>query len=270
MGTTALIATGGLLAAGLIVSTLESYHWLAVEYRVKIADLPEAFDGFSILHLSDLHGRVGVFSWAPFQQWLATADLVAVTGDLYSPTRPRGPLAQRLDALSAPYGAYYVSGNHDYHQNRLAVEPWQPGSRLLDNRVLPIQKHGETLLLAGLPDLVRGSPNWHQVLGVLRASSHRAVLLSHRPDAWLLPGIERVSLILAGHTHGGQVVLPGLGVLVRHTRIPEPYVAGRLESPGRPVLITSRGLGTSELPIRWGARPEVVRVVLETVGSRGT
>ncbi|MCY0880274.1 MAG: metallophosphoesterase [Firmicutes bacterium] len=262
MGTTALMTAGGVFAAGFLVLALESYHWSATEYRVEISNLPDAFHGFSILHLSDLHGRVGVFSWPPFQEWLAQADLVAITGDLYSPTRRRAPLARRLDALAAPEGVYYVSGNHDYRARRLMVSPWEPGGRLLDNRVVTLTRAGQRLLVAGLPDLVLGQPDWLGVRRALEASLDVAILLSHRPDAWLLPGVERVALILAGHTHGGQVVLPGLGALARHTRIPGGYVAGRLETPSRPVLITSRGLGTSELPIRWGARPEVVRVVL--------
>ncbi len=250
------------LAALLAYAVWEPYWVQGVEYTVSVRDLPPAFENMCILHLSDIHGRVGVFSWRLFTRWLAEADLVAITGDLYSPTRGREPLARELDKLQAPLGVYYVSGNHDYRRGILAVEPWQPGERLLDNRVVTVQKDGQQLLLAGLPDFVKGQPRWNQVKPQLHDRAVPAILLAHRPDAALLPGIERVSLILAGHTHGGQMVIPGYGALFRHNHLPGRYVAGRWQKAGGPVLITSRGIGTSELPLRFWARPQVIRVRL--------
>jgi hypothetical protein len=78
-----------------------------------------------------------------------------------------------------------------------------------------------------------------------------------------------VQLILAGHTHGGQIRLPILGALVRHNHVGGGYVSGRLDKPGGPVLITSRGLGTSELPVRFMARPEIIRVRLKAAVRGG-
>lgn len=250
------------LAALLGYALWEPYWIEATEHTVAIPDLPEVFDGFTILHLSDMHGRVGVFSWARFREWQRDADMIAVTGDLYSPSLSRARLAQHLESLTAKDGVFYISGNHDYRRGTLAVEPWNPGDRRIDNRIVAVRRGDEQILLAGLPDFVKGNPDWATVRDKLEQCRGIAILLVHRPDAWLLPGVERVSLILAGHTHGGQVVIPGMGAPVRHNRVPDGYVAGRREAPGRPVLITSRGLGTSELPIRFGARPEVIRVRL--------
>jgi len=134
----------------------------------------------------------------------------------------------------------------------------------VDNRVVTITKDGHSFQLAGLPDSVKGKPDWPSVLHELAARKSPAILLAHRPDAWLLPGVERVALILAGHTHGGQITIPGIGAPLKHNHIPGGYVAGRLDRPGKPVLITSRGLGTSELPLRFGARPQVIRIRLES------
>lgn len=253
---------GAVLALLLLYVLWEPYWIQATDQVVAIPDLPPAFDGFTILQLSDIHGRVGVFSWNTFLRWQSECDAMVITGDLYSPTLSRARLARHLDRLNAPYGVYYISGNHDYRRGTLAVQPWEPGPRLLDNRVAVLEKEGQTLVMAGLPDFIKGAPEWESVRSALQVQPGPAVLLAHRPDAWLLPGVERVSLILAGHTHGGQVRLPLLGALVRHNSIPGKYVSGRLERDGKPVLITSRGLGTSELPIRLLARPEVVRVRL--------
>ncbi|PSR21757.1 MAG: metallophosphoesterase [Sulfobacillus acidophilus] len=240
----------------------EPYRLEAVEHTIRVRNLPPAFENVCILHLSDIHGRVGVFSWPPFLRWLADADLVAVTGDLYSPTRAREPLARALNKIQAPLGVYYVSGNHDYRHGVLAVEPWQPGDRLLDNRVVTIEKDGQQMLLAGLPDLVKGEPRWDEVKAELQRRGLPAILLAHRPDAGLLPDLDGVAVILAGHTHGGQVVIPGYGAVFRHNHLPGRYVAGLWQKPGGPVLITSRGIGTSELPVRFWARPQVIRIRL--------
>lgn len=252
-----------LVPFGLLAYSLGEPYWIrAVEHTVEVPDLPRPFHGFSILHLSDIHGRVGVFSWAPFRRWLQQADMVAVTGDLYSPSLPRWRLARELDRLTAPDGVFYISGNHDYRGGRLMVEPWDPGDRLVDNEVRGIHRDGASLWIAGLPDFVKGRPDWERVRDAVRQHAGPAVLLSHRPDAWLLDGVERFSLILSGHTHGGQVAIPGYGAPLKHNRIGGGYVAGRLTGPGKPVLITSKGLGTSELPIRFFARPEVLMIHL--------
>ncbi|NMP22284.1 metallophosphoesterase [Sulfobacillus harzensis] len=251
------------IPAALLAYALGEPYWIrAVEHTVEVPDLPDQFHGFSILHLSDIHGRVGVFSWRPFLRWLAEADMVAVTGDLYSPSLPRHRLAARMRQLSAPDGVFYISGNHDYRGGKLMVEPWDPGDQLIDNQVREIRRGDASLWIAGLPDFVKGRPDWSAVRRQLQERSGPAILLAHRPDAWLLEGVERVSLILAGHTHGGQVVIPVYGAPLKHNRVPGRYVAGRLESPDKPVLITSRGLGTSELPVRFLARPEVLMIRL--------
>lgn len=261
---------GALIALFLLYALVEPYRFEATEQVVAVAGLPSAFENFTILQLSDIHGRVGVFSWHRFLRWQAESDVIAITGDLYSPTLSRARLAAQLDRLSARNGVYYISGNHDYRKGALAIEPWVPGDRLLDNRVVSIERDGQRIWLAGLPDFVKGRPAWDAVRQSLAQHDEPAVLLAHRPDAWLLPGVERVALILAGHTHGGQVRFPILGALVRHNTIGGGYVSGRLDRPGHPVLITSRGLGTSELPLRFMARPEVVRIRLTALVGETT
>ncbi len=259
-----------LLGLGIYATSIEPAWIRAVSYEVPLRNLAPAFDGFTILHLSDLHGRVGVFSY--LRRHRLAADLIVVTGDLYSwGTLPRSRVAQHLDSLSAPDGVYYVSGNHDYTKERLATEPWAPGARLLDNRAVRIARGPDGLWLAGIPDLVKGQPQLAQVAEALGGADEPCVLLSHRPDAVLLGPAKRFGLILSGHTHGGQVTFFGRWVPVRHTRVGNHYAGGMCRCPSGPVLITSRGLGASELPVRFGARPEIVRITLRAdQGQSGT
>lgn len=259
-------------AAGVVLaySVLVEPYWVRfVEYTVAVAGLPRGFEGMSILHLSDFHGRVEVFSLPKFRHWVKSSDLIAITGDLYALTLPRTRLARALDTLHAPLGVYYVSGNHDYRHGRLATAPWNPGPRLLDNDVRSITRDNQRIWIAGLPDLVKGRPELERVASFLHGTEEPAILLSHRPDARLLPEADRFQLVLSGHTHGGQVTIPGIGAPVRHNHIPGRYAAGYYCRETGPVLITSRGLGTSELPIRFNARPEVVRIRL-TAGPENT
>ena len=239
--------------------------WLRpVEYRVWHPSWPPDVGGFSIVQLSDLHGRTRAFSHPVARRWLQAADLIAVTGDLYSPTLPRERVATRLAALP-PERTRYVSGNHDYRRRQLVIHPWQPApEEVLDNRVERFGPEG-LVLLGGVPDLVCGRVRWAEV----RPPSGKcaAILLSHRPDAILAPGAAGYQLVLSGHTHGGQVALPGFGPILLHSRVGRGRTAGCVAWPDGRTLVVSRGLGTSELPVRFLARPEVVRVILDPAAA---
>ncbi|MDA8198198.1 MAG: metallophosphoesterase [Thermaerobacter sp.] len=227
-----------------------------MDYRVWHPDWPADVAGFTIIQLSDLHGRVQVFGRADVQRWLSDADLIAVTGDLYSPTRRRAHLVAWLERLPVDR-TRFVSGNHDYRRRLLDIAPWDPPARVrLDNRVEFYESPaGRRLWLVGVPDLGRGRPAWPRP-----PADGPTVLLSHRPDAILAPQASPCHVVLAGHTHGGQVALPGIGPILRHSRLPRRQTMGLVAWPDGRSLVVSRGLGTSELPVRFGARPEVVRV----------
>ena len=228
-----------------------------MDYRVWHPDWPADLAGFTIVQLSDLHGRVQVFGRADVQRWLSDADLIAVTGDLYSPARRRARLVAWLARLPADR-TRFVSGNHDYRHRVLDIAPWDPPDGVrLDNRLERyVSPSGRQLWLVGVPDLGRGRPAWPRP-----PSNGPAVLLSHRPDAILAPQARSCHVVLAGHTHGGQVALPGIGPILRHSRLPRRQTTGLVPWPDGRTLVVSRGLGTSELPVRFGARPEVVRVL---------
>lgn len=258
-----VLAAAAVAAYGFLV---EPFWIRLVEYRVWHPEWPADLAGFTIVHLSDLHGRVQAFRRSDVQRWLANADLIAVTGDLFSPTRPRARLVRCLERLPAER-TRFVSGNHDYRRRVLDIAPWDPPPAVrLDNRwEAYTSPQGRRVCLAGIADLGRGRPVWPAV-----PASGPAVLLSHRPDAILEPGAAACQLVLAGHTHGGQVALPGIGPILRHSRLRRGQTAGRVRWPDGRTLVVSRGLGTSELPVRFLARPEVVRVVLAPPSPRGS
>lgn len=257
------IIIGGALGIA-VYSALVEPQWIRlVEYHIEIKGLPESFDKFRLLQLSDLHGRVEVFSLPMWKKWVDETDLVIVTGDLYSAfTLPRRRLARALTDLVRHRNVLYVSGNHDYHGGRLNVAPWDASSVLLDNRAHYIGHDDGGIWIGGLPDLIKGRPEMSSLLQRLESHPQApAILLSHRPDAINLPGIERFQLVISGHTHGGQIIIPGWGAPVRHNDLPNRYVAGHGYF-NKTHVITSRGLGTSELPMRFFSRPELVRITL--------
>jgi predicted MPP superfamily phosphohydrolase len=260
-------AVWGEAAAGLAAAyalAVEPFWIRGVTYVVDRPQWPSGLNGLTIVHLSDLHGRTTAFHRPWVQEWLAAADLIAVTGDLFSPTIPRRWIAETLAALPSDR-TRWVSGNHDWRRGRLRVAPWDNAETLLlDNRWEERRYGADRYLVAGVPDLREGRPRWERFSDL--PPDVPAVLLSHRPDAVLHPAARRFDLVLAGHTHGGQVAVPGLGPLLRHSALPRRRAAGRSEAGGQ-VLVVSRGLGTSHLPVRFWCRPEVVRIVVRA-GSK--
>ena len=133
------------------------------------------------------------------------------------------------------------------------------GVTLLENRAVPLPGHSE-IWIAGVDDLVEGSPDLAGAMADIPEDAG-VILLTHNPDLAYEPAAQRADLVFAGHTHGGQVVLPGLGAI--HTqgpRLPRQHAAGYFNDlPGGGQMIVSRGMGEST-PFRLGAPPEIVWV----------
>jgi uncharacterized protein len=237
---------------------------------VPLAGLPPELDGLRVAHLSDFHlgvpsrGRVAVeraVAWVGERR----PELVCVTGDLVS-RRSGLPLLHELLGRLGP--SYAVLGNHDYALSR---DPFAqpvdlrslPGTRVLLNESVTLDLRGRRVQLAGIdPRLyVRGRARPAELAD---PEADLRVLLCH------FPGVARklpqgaFDLVLAGHLHAGQIVLPYPGgrLLLAHPRGRE--VAG-VYRYGSTVLHVSPGLGTTFVPFRYFARPEVTELVLTTV-----
>ena len=272
-------APGAMAATGLYSYFVEP-HWLAVRrHTVRLARLPAALDGFRVAHISDLHYHEQVVPVSYLERAVALVnaqrpDAVAVTGDLVSNEVQRyGQAAARLlSGLRAPHGVFVVLGNHDYavygssHDmaarrargeaagELMARALRAGGMTLLRNQAHVIERDGARLTGVGLDDLWAGRFDPTTAFAGCGTDGLRLVLL-HNPDGVdQLPPISE-SLVLSGHTHGGQVRLPLLG----HMRLSvdnEAYAYGMISvSPSQQMYVTS-GVGYNRRA-RLGVRPEV-------------
>ena len=270
------MAAIGWVLAGLaaVAAIVVVYAWFEAGWlRVRVLDvpvggLPEQLDGLRVAHLSDFHlgaplsrGRVATERAV---RWVARRepDLVCVTGDLVSHPRGESRLRKLLEQLGRPYT---VLGNHDVAITR---DPFSRAAELEDLR--------EAILLRDEAVTVELRDVRVQIIGVdpqsYREHTADPARLAEAGAAFRLllchfPGIGRrlepgaFDLILAGHLHGGQITIPfpGRPLALAHPRAPE--VAGLYDTPGGPMHV-SRGTGTTFVPLRFFARPEVTELVL--------
>jgi predicted MPP superfamily phosphohydrolase len=256
---------GAVAAAGAAYGWFEA-GWVRLrELELPVPGLPPELDGLRIAHLSDFHlglpGR-GERAVERAVGWVAERrpELVCITGDLVS--RPRGEpkLRRLLERLDAPY---VVLGNHDHARSRdpfsKPVELADLGSaRLLLDESDTVELRGKRVELAGVDPLT-----WlhRRRSGFGRSDADLRILLCHFPRALdtVVPG--RWDVILAGHMHAGQIVIPyGFGrVMLAH--LGARYDRGIYRN-GDTVMHVSPGLGTTFVPFRFAARPEATELVL--------
>ena len=237
------------------------------EIAVKIPGLPRALDGYTIAQISDIHAGP-LLDEAVLARGLsllgrARPDLVVVTGDIVDDDARFSPrIARALADLRARDGVFGILGNHDYYAGftRVRAAMSAAGVRMLVNDGLlirPGERGGFALL--GVDDAWAhraggAGPDLDAAMRAVGTDAPR-VLLSHHPDT--VDGFAgRVALQLSGHTHGGQVN-PGFAAAGLVT----PYVSGRYDVRGT-TLYVNRGLGTTGLPSRVGAAPEITKIVL--------
>jgi predicted MPP superfamily phosphohydrolase len=234
--------------------------------RIWLDSLPSAFHGLRVVQISDIHH--GLF--LP-KEWLSEAvrqanrlnpDIIALTGDFVTYSRRNiGPAAELLGRLRARYGVFAVLGNHDFRVDAEAITLALRRQHIdvLRNRHVTLRFGGESMYLAGVDDYGYGADLRRAMRGVPRDAA--SVLLAHNPRVIHLASRHDVSLILAGHTHGGQVNLPLLGTV--YGRSPERlrYKIG-WDRMGTTQIYVSRGIGTIVLPWRLRCPAEITNLEL--------
>lgn len=235
------------------------------ELEFHFPDLPTAFDGYRIAHLTDPHldGLPGITEAALRVACRVEADLCVFTGDYRM--RTSGPFEQVLpglealrDAIGAPDGALVTFGNHDC---MAMVEPLEAmGMQVLVNQGIEIARNGESITLTGLDDV-----HWFYsdaAAAALRDAPGRfKIALVHSAEVADLAADAGYALYLAGHTHAGQICLPGGRVLFSHMVRLREYARG-VWRRGAMQGYTSSGIGVSSLPVRFNTRGEIAVISL--------
>jgi predicted MPP superfamily phosphohydrolase len=186
----------------------------------------------------------------------ARPDLVVLGGDYvtFGDRAFVGPVAELLGSLRAPHGVLAILGNHDDDRDMAAALTGQRFVVLRDQRT-DVSIRGETLSFAGIRFWTRRTAN---IAAVLKGTPGTALLLAHDPRRLVQAAELRVPAVLSGHTHGGQVVFPGIGALARRRF---PVLAGLAQQDDTSIFV-SRGVGTVYVPVRLNCPPEVALVTL--------
>jgi len=236
---------------------------------IFLRGLPPAFDGIRVALLSDFHHgplvSVRMMSDAVRLTNSLRPDLIALTGDFIHHGREWVETCfSALSALRAPLGVFGVLGNHDHYRDaagavRLALR--RAGITDLTNCGGDILRHGQTLRVCGVGDFWNESQNLSSALGAATLAES-TLLLSHNPDYAERVRDERVGLMLSGHTHGGQCVLPFLGAPILPSHYGQKYASGLCQGPTTRVFVTT-GVGHSFPPVRINCPAEVALLTLK-------
>lgn len=259
----ALAATGVGLAVGPVAygAAYERHRLVRLESEIPVSGLPPALDGLRVGLITDIHHSASVsandVSRAVDLLRAATPDLIVLGGDYvtYGNRTYVEPVAELLAPLAnAPHGSFAVLGNHDDDRDMPAALARQQFTVLKDQHTR-VTVRGEDLDIIGIRYWTRSIPHLTQVF---QGVGPNAILLAHDPRRLTQAAQLDIPLVLSGHTHGGQVVLPGLGTF---TRKDFPILGGftRLTNTS---LFVSRGVGTVYVPVRINCPPDVAVLTL--------
>jgi len=231
-------------------------------YKVPVDDLPEAFHGFRLVQLTDLH--LGFMVSEPFIEGVVSSakklnpDIIVCTGDYVhgrNTTAEINKVWPILSKLEAKYGVFSVLGNHDHWADFETSLNWlERSGQNIRHQCKAIYKGKDRIIIGGCGDY------WEDELNIDKAFSCSdegdcRILLAHNPDSVDTQYKTPLSLVLSGHTHGGQVVMPFYGPPVLPVRN-KKYSSGLIETQNTQLFI-SRGIGWAIYPVRFNCYPEI-------------
>ncbi|WP_279087144.1 metallophosphoesterase, partial [Bacteroides acidifaciens] len=233
-----------------------------VNYDFTHRDVPEAFEGFRIAFISDLHYK-SLFKEQGLNSLVnlliaQKADVLLMGGDYQEGCEYVEPLFAALSRVKTPMGTYGVMGNNDYERchDDIVCTMEHYGMRVLEHKVDTLRKDGQQILIAGVRnpfDLARNGVSPSLAL----SPKDFVILLVHTPDYIEDVSIANTDLALAGHTHGGQVRIFGVAPILP-SHYGNRFVTGLAYNSAKIPLIVTNGIGTSQVPIRIGAPAEIV------------
>ncbi|MFB4169429.1 metallophosphoesterase [Virgibacillus sp. JSM 102003] len=272
-----------LILAIIVFAIALSYHQNNVLTTTKLdvhsSELPESFDGYRIVHLSDLHSKC----FGENQKRLVervkneNPDLIVFTGDIVDQKdinkKPGITLMENMTAITP---VYFVTGNHEWwseEYSSLENDLEAAGVNVLRNSSELIQVNGSSIAILGIDDPARAENPYSEkgivseTINSLKMRADFSILLSHRPEMFSVYQDHNIDLTFSGHAHGGQFRLPFIGGLIAPDQGLFPnYTAGKYVENGS-TMIVSRGLGNSIIPQRIFNRPEIVSVTLHANGQ---
>ena len=270
MAITRRAALKGVLATAVGAVTGTATYGVAYErHRIgltratlPVSGLPPALDGLRIALLTDIHHSqlVGADDVTKAVD-LARAeqpDLIVLGGDYvtFGDRAFVGPVADLLAPLHAPHGVFAILGNHDDDKDMPAALA-RKGFTVLKDQRTRIMVRGEALEIAGIRFWTRRPA---EMTRVLRDAKDTVLLLAHDPRRLTEASELNIPVVLSGHTHGGQVLLPGVGAVAKAARFPILYGTGHRENTS---IFVSRGIGTVYVPVRFNCPPEVALITLQ-------
>ena len=252
-------------------------------YTVSSDRVPDAFDGYRIAHVSDLHNAEMGKDNEKLLKMLREAepDMIAITGDLIDCRRTDMEVALQFTAAAMEIApCYYVTGNHEARiaeYDELKERLTEQGVIVLEDARINLEQSGETIVLLGVNDPGFPTDSLGDDSGTVMTRKLQAlsqdedgftILLSHRPELFESYVDGNIDLVLSGHAHGGQFRIPFVGgVLVPNQGWFPEYDAG-LFTEETTTMLVSRGIGNSVFPFRFNNRPEVILVELESEESK--
>lgn len=263
-----LVVTGVGAATGMSAyGFLYARHQLGVTLEtIGVSGLPAALGGLRIGLLTDIHRSRWVshddVRNAVTMLMAERPDLIVLGGDYvtWGDRQYVGPSADALAPLSAPNGVFAILGNHD-DDHEMPAALAKNGVQVLKDARTHLTINGEGVDLAGIRYWTRRPAD---IAAVVRGAASPIVLLAHDPRRLTEAAALNIPLVLSGHTHGGQVVLPGLGAIAAQ-KFPVVAGVGRLR---RTAMFVSRGIGTVYVPVRINCPPEVAVLTLRPDGTR--
>ncbi len=248
------------------------------EQTIQIDNWPQPLDGLRIAVLSDIH----VDNWFITEKKLRTIvertnqlqpELIVILGDYISSD---GWVTSRVEPevfgavlkdLRAPLGVYSVLGNHDWWYGGMRVRRGleQNGIKVLEDESAKVDARGTSLWLVGLADLWTRPQRIADAVATV-PEGQPLIALTHNPD--IFPNVpQRAQLVLAGHTHGGQVRFPIIGPVIESSEYGDRWVRGHVFADNHHLFVTT-GIGTSIVPVRFGLPPEIVLLTIKQDPAR--